>query len=353
MSRKAQALFFTFGAALFVFLVRRVGVHHLLANAVRIGWLIVPVAGVYALVYAGNAWAWAVIMGGEPRRPPLWRTYAFTIAGFSINSVTPMANAGGEPFKVAAVSGWLGTRRATGSVVLYVMVHALGHLLMWMTALLLALTFVHSSVPRGVTIAVAVVCVGLALFLLSRHRRGFLEKLLDLLLRVPLLGGWAGRLEPRRETLVRLDAQITAFYHERPGRFYQALGLEYLSRCVSVLEYSLIAMGVGLSLSYAQALVIGAFTSMITNVLFLVPMEVGTKEGGMYAVFAALGLNPAIGLYVAIVSRVREIAWIAIGLGLVWLAGPSGHGTPAGIGVGSSERETLMAVGPGSGEAGS
>lgn len=322
MSRKVQALFFALGAALFVFLVRRVGVHHLLANASRIGWLIVPVIGVYAVVYAANAWAWAVIMGGEPRKPPFWRTYAFTIAGFSINSVTPMANAGGEPFKIAAASSWLGTRRATGSVVLYLMVHALSHLLMWLTALLLALTFVHSSVPRGVMLAVAASCLALTLFLLSRHRRGFLEKLLDLLHRIPLAGGLARRLESHRETLVRLDVQITAFYHESPVRFYQALGLEYLSRCVSVLEYLLIAMGVGLSLSYAQAFVIGAFTSMITNVLFLVPMELGAKEGGMYAVFTTLGLNPAVGLYVAIVSRVREIAWIAFGLGLIWLAGP-------------------------------
>ncbi len=322
MSRKVRALFFVFGAALFVFLVRRVGIHRLITDAGRIGWLIVPVLGVYALVYLGSAWAWAVIMGGEPRRPPLWRTYAFTISGFAINSVTPMANAGGEPFKIAAVSHWLGARRATGSVVIYVMVHALAHFLMWLTALLLALTLVHTAVPVWALLSVGALCAVLTLFLLSQHRRGFLEKLLDILYRVPLAGRWAVRLESRRETLVRLDEQITAFYHESPKRFYEALGVEYLSRWVSVAEFWLIAMGVGLHLTYLQVFVIGAFTSMITNVLFLVPMELGAKEGAMYTVFAALGLNPAVGLFVALVTRVRELAWIALGLGLIWLSGP-------------------------------
>ncbi len=323
MNRKVQAFFFVVGAALFALLVHHVGVHRLIGDAARVGWMIVPVVGVYAVVYLTNARAWHVIMGGEPRRPPFWRTYAFTISGFSINSVTPMANAGGEPFKVAAVSSWLGTRRATGSVVLYVMVHALSHLLMWLSALLLALVVVHTVVPAWVLLSVAALCGVLTLFLLSRHREGFLEALLDILHRVPLVRRLTGRLEAHRETLRRLDGQITAFYHESPRRFYEALALEYLGRCVSVLEFWLIAIGVGLHITYLQAFVIGAFTSMITNVLFLVPMELGAKEGGTYAVFAALALNPAIGLFVALVSRVRELAWIAIGLVLIWLSGPT------------------------------
>lgn len=339
MNRKIQALFFTFGAALFVFLIRRVGLHALLAHATRIGWLIVPVVGVYAVVYLANAWAWMLIMGGEPRRPPFWRTYAFTISGFSINSITPMANAGGEPFKIAAVSPWLGTRRATGSVVIYVMVHALSHLLMWLTALALALALVQTSVPDGVLFGVAALCAVLTLFLLSRHRRGFLEKLLDLLHRTPFAGGLARRLEGRRETLVRLDEQITAFYYEDPWRFYQALGMEYLSRCVSALEFYFIGLGMGLSLSYVDAFVITAFTSMITNVLFLVPMEIGAKEGGMYAVFDILGLNAAVGVSVALVSRVREIVWIGVGLGLIWLAGPGARES-------ATTRSAASATGP-------
>jgi len=56
-------------------------------------------------------------------------------------------------------------------------------------------------------------------------------------------------------------------------------------------------------------------------VMFIVPFEVGTKEGSLYLMFQLLGLDPALGVYTAIVSRLRDIAWIGVGLALVWLSG--------------------------------
>ena len=106
-----------------------------------------------------------------------------------------------------------------------------------------------------------------------------------------------------------------------PYRFLQALGLEYLSRAVLMVEYVLIALGVGLNITYLQAYVIGGLTSLIQNVMFIVPFEVGTKEGSLYLMFQLLGLDPALGVYTAIVSRLRDIAWIGVGLALVWLSG--------------------------------
>jgi hypothetical protein len=47
------------------------------------------------------------------------------------------------------------------------------------------------------------------------------------------------------------------------------------------------------------------------------PFNVGSKEGGLYVIFAALGLPSRLGVAAAVVSRLREITWIAIGLLLV------------------------------------
>ena len=52
-----------------------------------------------------------------------------------------------------------------------------------------------------------------------------------------------------------------------------------------------------------------------------VPFEVGTKEGSLYLLFRLLGLDPALGVYTAIVARLRDVVWIGAGLALVWLAG--------------------------------
>jgi len=322
VSRKLQLLLFVCGSAVFAYLVARTGVEQLLGDAVRTGWWFVPILLLYSVVCACNAGALWLSMADEPSRPPFWRAYAITVAGFSLNFMTPMINVGGEPFKIAAVAPWLGLRRAAGSVVLYQMLHTLGMLLSFLTAVVLGALLLPPYAAMRASLALAfVVLAALVLLLLTGHRHGGLERLLDLLHRIPLVDRLARRLEPKRATLAQMDEQITEFYHRRPRRFVQALALEYLSRSIFMLEYVLIAMGVGLNITFAQAYVIGGLTSLVQNAIFVVPFEVGTKEGSLYLVFQLLGLDPALGVYTAIVSRLRDLVWIGGGLALVWFSG--------------------------------
>lgn len=322
MSRKVQLLLFALGSAVFCYLVARIGVGKLLADAVQTGWMFVPILLLYGLVYVGNAGAWWLIMANEPSRPPFWRVWAITVSAFSLNFMTPVVNVGGEPFKIAAVAPWLGVRRAAGSAVIYQMLHTFGTLLSFLTAVVLGALLLPPRPAVLATLALTfVVLAALTLLLLGGHRRGVLEGALNLLHGVPLLDRLARRLEPQRTTLALMDDQITQFYHENPRRFVQALVLEYGSRCVFMVEYLLIARSVGLDIGYGQAYVIGGLTQLVQNVIFVVPFELGTKEGSLYFVFQLLGLDPALGVYTAIVSRLRDLAWIAGGVGLVWVAG--------------------------------
>ena len=322
MSRKLQLLLFVCGSAVFAYLVAHIGVGQLLADGARTGWLFVPIVLLYGVVCACNAGAWWLSMADEPSRPPYWRTYAITVASFSLNFMTPMVNVGGEPFKIAAVAPWLGLRRAAGSAVLYQMLHTLGMLLSFLTAVVLGAVLLPPH--PAIRASLALTFVGLAalvLLLLTGHRHGGLERLLDLVHRIPLLDRLARRLEPKRAMLAQMDEQITGFYHRQPRRFFQAVALEYLSRSIFMIEYVLIAQGVGLSITFAQAYVIGGLSSLVQNIIFFVPFEVGTKEGSLYLVFQLLGLDPALGVYTAIVSRVRDLLWIGGGLALVWFSG--------------------------------
>src|SRR5207302_1378812 len=273
-------------------------------------------------VCACNAGAWWLVMAGEPSRPPFWRAWAITVASFSLNFMTPLVNVGGEPFKIAAVAPWLGLRRAAGSAVIYQMLHTFGMLLSLLTAVVLGLILLpHAPVIVALLAAAFLVLAVLALLLLTGHQRGMLAGALDLLHRTPLLDRLARRLEPKRATLASMDEQIAQFYRASPRRFLQALALEYASRCLFMAEYLLIALSVGLDIGYARAYVIGGLTQLVQNALFVVPFEAGTKEGSLYLLFQLLGLDPALGVYTAIVSRVRDLVWIGAGVGLVWLSG--------------------------------
>src|SRR2546425_67376 len=215
--------------------------------------------------------------------------------------MTPMVNVGGEPFKIAAVAPWLGLRRAAGSVVIYQILHTLGMLLSFLTAVVLGALLLPRNPAILASLALAfVVLAGLVLLLLTGHRRGGLERVLALLHRIPLLDRLARGLESKRATLALMDEQITEFYHRRPRRFVQAVALEYLSRSIFMIEYVLIAMGVGLSITFAQAYVIGGLTSLVQNVIFVVPFGVGVDvDHAIKAPFylRAIGLRDKRGYY--------------------------------------------------------
>jgi hypothetical protein len=323
VSRKAQLILFVVGAGVFGWLVYQIGVARLWHDAQQTGWMFIPIVALFAIVYWFNAAAWHVMMMDEPSRPPFWQTYAITVSGFSINFLTPMMNMGGEPFKIAAAGAWLGQRRAAGYVILYTLMHGLSILVTGYLSVVLAFIFLPKTLPVfGLLLGLLALTTVLTVLILGCLRKGALEKILDILNRVPLVKLAARRwLEPRRTTLIQLDQQIVELYHQRPKRFYQALALECIGRAVFMVEYVLIAIGVGVSMNYWAAYAIGGVSTLILNALFFVPFEVGTKELTFLLLFQSMGFDPQLGFYTSIVSRVRDFGWIGIGLMLIWLTG--------------------------------
>jgi uncharacterized protein (TIRG00374 family) len=326
MSRRIQLLFFVAGLVFFTYLVIHTGAHEILANLRTAGWVLVPIALVWAVVYVINTWTWRLLMVDEATRIPFGHAFVITVSGFSINYITPMVSLGGEPFKIAASSVWLGKRGATSAAVLFRMFHTFGQFLFWLTGVPVAFLLLPRS---GLTTELlALVSLGLAAFtafLFSLLRRGMLERALDLVHRLPLLRGLARLVEPHRAELIAIDEQIIAFSHHHPGHFVTALLLEFTGRLVAMFEFLLIGRSVGLPIRYPTAFLIGSFSQLALNLLFFVPFEMGSKEGGIYVIFKLLGLPTSLAVYTSIVSRMRELTWIAIGLLLIWLSGGRGR----------------------------
>src|ERR1051326_6714162 len=199
VSRGTRLVFGGLGTAVFVSLVAHTGVGRLRADALATGWMIVPIVLLYGLVHACSAGALQLILQDEPRRPGFARIWAIGGADTAINFITPSVNAGGEPYKIAELAPDVGTARAAGAVVLHAILRLLGFLLVWLTALFLGLELLPRTPATLGLLAGGVVAVGaLIALLLLGHRRRPLERLLDLLHRVPGLRRLARRLEARR-----------------------------------------------------------------------------------------------------------------------------------------------------------
>lgn len=73
----------------------------------------------------------------------------------------------------------------------------------------------------------------------------------------------------------------------------------------------------GLALTFLHSILILAFTTLFANLIGFLPMQIGVQEGGFVISIAALGLSAALGIFVSIICRVREIIWILIGILLI------------------------------------
>jgi uncharacterized protein (TIRG00374 family) len=282
----------------------------------------VPIVLLWIPVHVCYAAAWYTTMADAPERPPFLRTCLISVSSFAVNMVTPFVQAGGEVYRAAAVTHWTGGQRATSSTVTYYILHALSNMVTWVLSIGVVLALYR--LPGGLVVtlvAIATVIIGLILFVFVSHQQGVVAPLVGILRRLPLLGRLARPLEAHRERIEELDRLITGFYHRDPRRFFLSVGMDVLGRAIATGEVWLMARGIHLDVSPLQAFGIGSFGGLAVNIIFFVPLEAGVKEGSFYLIFQMLGMDPALGVFAAIVQRLRELTWIAAGLVLIWASG--------------------------------
>ena len=340
--QRLNNLFFFIGVAavvvmLFTFDVSFVELWQHLTHA---GYWLIPIIGVWILVYAINAWSWwCIIEGNVGHRPPVsfWRVYKLTITGYALNYATPVGGLGGEPYRIMELSKHVDKQHATSSVILYAMMHFLAHFWLWFSTIFLYLALAAvGDLPMtpviGVVFAAIIVFCLTAFHLLSKgYKNGVAVTIFGWLSKIPGLRGWATRYQAcHAEQLRHVDEQIAALHRQDRRAFYSSLALEYLARIVQATEilFMLLLFGVdcgggfaGVTLTFLHSVLILSLTSLMANLLGFLPMQLGVQEGGFVVSIAAMGLSPAVGIFVSIVCRVREIVWIAIGIGLMKLKG--------------------------------
>ncbi len=336
--QRLNNLFFFLGVAavvvmLFTFDVSFVELWHHLCHA---GYWLIPIIGVWILVYGLNAMAWkTTIEGNIGGKAPLsfWRIYRLTITGYALNYATPVGGLGGEPYRIMELSKDIDKEHATSSVILYAMMHFLAHFWFWFISifiylLLAAIGDLPFTTAIGITLGIIVLfCMG-AFYLFSKgYRNGLVKYVLGLLSSVPGMKKWTLRFWARHaDSIETIDKQIVTLQQQDKRAFYKSLVLEYFSRVVQSSEvlFMLLLFGIdngggfyGITITYLHSILIVAFTTLFANLIGFLPMQLGVQEGGFVLSIAALGLSAALGIFVSIICRVREIIWIAIGMALM------------------------------------
>lgn len=294
----------------------------LIDNIGRAGIYLPAVIGVWIFVYACNAWAFQIIVnsGTHDKHLSFKHSYKLTVSGFAFSYTTPFGFGGG-PYRVMELSSYIGVPRAMSSVVLYSMMHILSHICLWSTAaILFAVYYTEKMTPLlWVLFGLFIVVLIIVLFVFNLcYKKGVIVKIFQPLLYIPYVKRWSRKFyEKNIQNMRNIDDNI-AYLHSQPRAFYLSLFSEYLGRVINSFEYYFILLSLGADLTFIDAILVLAFSSLVGNILFFLPMQIGAREGGLMLIVKILNLTaPSIGIFTSLYTRIRELVWIFIGVSLV------------------------------------
>lgn len=299
----------------------------------KAGYWLIPILGLWIPIYLINAIAWRCIIKGntdENERVSFWNIFKYTISGYALNYATPMGGFGGEPYRIMRLSENMSNQHASSSVILYSMMHLLAHFLLWFSSLFLyfalaMMGFVPFNVWIGSSLLLIALFCMLAFYIFYKgYKNGFVVRVIRWIGKIPGLKSWTNRfLERHTKTLSEIDEQIVALHKQDKRTFYTSLALEYIARFIQSFEIMFMLIlfevnfGGGISgyfLTFFNSVLILSCTTFFANLIGFLPMQLGVQEGGFVISITLLGLSPAVGMFISIICRVREIIWIFIGI---------------------------------------
>lgn len=329
MKEKVRNIFWFFGIFAIVVMLCTFDMDYqeLWQNLRKAGIWFPVVILLWLFIYLLNALSWYIIIrDGKHASVPFWKVYKLTVSGFALNYATPVGLMGGEPYRIMELTPYVGGSKATSSVILYVMMHIFSHFCFWMFSVLLYLVLEPLNLGMGIVLAVVGVCCLLAIyFFMKGYKNGMAVRTIRLLCHVPFARKWANRfLVERKDALERVDAQIAELHRQRKTTFYASLGLEFLARIVGCVEVLFILNILTSNVSFLSCVLIMAFTSLFANLFFFSPMQLGAREGGFALATGGLAIPSAFGIYTGLITRVRELIWIVIGVLLMKVGNNTG-----------------------------
>ena len=329
MKEKFRNIFWFFGifAIIVMLCTFDMDYQELWQNLKKAGYWFPAVILLWVFIYLLNAWSWYIIIrDGKHAEVPFWKVYKLTISGFALNYATPVGLMGGEPYRIMELTPYVGGSKATSSVILYVMMHIFSHFCFWLFSVFLYIAFEPVNVGMGVLLAVVGACCVLAIyFFMKGYKHGMAVRTLKLLCHVPYIRKWARRfVQERMDSLERVDAQIAELHKQRKLTFYASFGLEFLARIAGCLEVFFILNILTSDVSFLSCILIMAFTSLFANLFFFSPMQLGAREGGFALATGGLAISSAFGIYTGLITRVRKLIWIVIGVLLMKVGNGTG-----------------------------
>jgi hypothetical protein len=268
----------------------------------RVGWpalAMLMLLGWMESVTDGTA-LW-VVMGQRLR---LGFAVTVNAAGSMLNLILPWES--GEVLKGTLLHEQLGTQPAVSATIIWNYVFKISRPALSMAAALCGwalcseIDSFHLWVILAANALAFVPYLGLRLVIRYGAAAGFLRVLafIPILRRHP--GHWV-------EVARQIDREVKLFWQERPVAYLRVFFLQVVARMTGWASYAVALRALGAHYSFGQVALAYATLNVAEYVVAVLPARVGVSEGSAFFLFQFLGLDPVLGVIMAVILRVRTI----------------------------------------------
>ena len=263
-----------------------------------------PILALAGFRFLLRAAAWRLCMPPHARFS-LGHAFMAFLAGDAVGNVTPLGLLASEPMKMFLVRHRLATREAASSLAADFVVYASSAVTMIGIGLVALLATVPLSLGSREIVAGCLVALGVGANVALR-----------------LVGGtWKperGERPPWRARLASLRDSVLAFAGGHPLRLWRVFALDLLFQAVAVAEvFVTLTLLLPGQASLVDALIFSALDRAVIVTFKFIPLRLGIDETASGIMAALLGWPAASGVALALVKKVRSVAWIGVGLALI------------------------------------
>jgi hypothetical protein len=227
------------------------------------------------------------------------------VSGDGFNSVTPLLNMGGEPYKAKHLSRFVGLSEASRAIIQSRLVHALSGVMLTGLVLMVCSIVVDFSNLPGLKFAVIMVMI--IMFAVSA------------LLLLVTMSRAPSHLTKFLLTKFRL---IEDYSHVNLpwGKMITATCYRLIGRCSKFIELYLIFFILDIQPSFSDLVLVQAMILTSVSLFFFIPQGLGVNEAGIVAAFEIAGYTAATGVVFGLIRRSRMVVYAITGL-VIYLTG--------------------------------
>ena len=302
------------GLVLFAWFVSKVGLGEIWNGLGQVGWGFGAIIALAGLRFAMRATAWALCLE-PPHTLPFPAAFAAVVAGDAVGNLTPLGLFASEPAKAAFVRDRVPLGPALTALAIENIFYTLSVAAMiGASTIALLLSF---ELPAGVRHAASVSLVAIAggfvvTALLLWRRPAVIRRALSHV--VPK----TSRLQDRVGQLHALEDQIYTFAVRRRSVLMPLVAVEMMFHVLGVLEVHVTWWLIQGAAPPLMTSFIFEGANRLVQVLFkFVPLRTGVDELTTGSFTQMLGFGAALGTTLAIVRKIRTIAWVLVGTSLL------------------------------------